>query len=177
MRLPTALGMIACCSVQQHSRGLFKHKLQIAYNGTSYQGFQVQRHLSHKDTVQGELERVWSQLFQEDPVVMAMQAAGRTDSGVHAKGQVFASRMRESLQTCNVDTTQFKCELTMNCRGVSCENLGCMIMTWGSQSVTFKCVTLWLAVPKGPALLRHTSNVDTDMLIALRSLLKSILFR
>lgn len=97
VRLPQAFRMTATCSAQQHSRGLFKYKLQIAYNGSSYQGFQVQRHLSYKDTVQGQLERVWSQLFQEDSSVTAMQVAGRTDSGVHAQGQVLAFRICISL--------------------------------------------------------------------------------
>ena len=74
----------------RQQQGVYKYKLRLAYNGIKYQGFQVQRHLSFRDTVQGQIEHVWAQLFQEAEDVSAMQVAGRTDSGVHAQGQVFA---------------------------------------------------------------------------------------
>ena len=57
-------------------------KLVIEYDGTDFAGWQVQ---PGKRTVQGELERSLSQLTQERVTV---NAAGRTDAGVHARGQV-----------------------------------------------------------------------------------------
>lgn len=56
--------------------------LVIEYDGSSYHGFQLQ---GDKPTVQRELERALSRLCGEKPGVMA---ASRTDSGVHALGQV-----------------------------------------------------------------------------------------
>ena len=54
----------------------------IEYDGTGYCGFQRQ---ARERTVQAELEEVLRRLTQLDcPVV----GAGRTDSGVHARGQV-----------------------------------------------------------------------------------------
>ena len=59
-----------------------RYRMLLAYDGTAYAGWQVQpRHR----TVQGELERVLEQLTGR-PV--RVEASGRTDSGVHARGQV-----------------------------------------------------------------------------------------
>lgn len=57
-------------------------KLTIQYDGTNYHGWQTQ---SGGPTIQGELTRVISMLDQR-PVIL--HGAGRTDSGVHAEGQV-----------------------------------------------------------------------------------------
>lgn len=57
-------------------------KLLIAYNGTRYHGWQVQPETA---TVQGALESCLSRITNA-PV--RLQAAGRTDAGVHALGQV-----------------------------------------------------------------------------------------
>ena len=54
----------------------------VAYDGTEYAGWQVQP--SHR-TVQGELERVLRELTGETERI---QCSGRTDAGVHARGQV-----------------------------------------------------------------------------------------
>lgn len=57
-------------------------RLGIAYDGTDFHGWARQRELR---TVQGELERVLSHLFNEQ---IDLTCAGRTDAGVHARGQV-----------------------------------------------------------------------------------------
>ena len=66
--------------------------LLIEYQGTAYKGSQYQR---NAPTVQGSLERALSSLTGE-PVRVAL--AGRTDAGVHARGQVasFVTRSRHS---------------------------------------------------------------------------------
>jgi tRNA pseudouridine38-40 synthase len=56
----------------------------LEYLGTSWAGWQLQ---PGQRTIQGELERALSIVFH-DPVRVA--ASGRTDSGVHATGQVIA---------------------------------------------------------------------------------------
>lgn len=56
----------------------------VAYDGTGYGGFQRQR---NAPSIQEELERALEKLTQTPcPIV----AAGRTDAGVHAEGQVIA---------------------------------------------------------------------------------------
>ena len=58
------------------------YKLLIQYDGTDFHGWQVQE---NDRTIQGELERVIGML--EDAKVGVI-GSGRTDSGVHAEGQV-----------------------------------------------------------------------------------------
>ena len=65
-------------------------KLTIHYLGTRYQGWQVQ---PDRPTVQGTLEQALGRFLSEKVRVVG---AGRTDSGVHARGQV-ASLATESL--------------------------------------------------------------------------------
>ncbi|MCX5769892.1 MAG: tRNA pseudouridine(38-40) synthase TruA [Candidatus Hydrogenedentes bacterium] len=57
-------------------------KAKVRYDGSGFAGWQVQPGLR---TVQGELERVLSTIASQ-PV--RVRAAGRTDAGVHALGQV-----------------------------------------------------------------------------------------
>jgi len=62
--------------------------LKVAYIGTEYHGFQVQPDLK---TVEGELLRALTELnIVKDRHGANYIAAGRTDSGVHALGQVIA---------------------------------------------------------------------------------------
>ncbi|MCS7012849.1 MAG: tRNA pseudouridine(38-40) synthase TruA [Chloroherpetonaceae bacterium] len=60
-------------------------KLILQYDGTPFAGWQRQPQNPHQVTVQGELERVLSQVLQEPIEVIG---AGRTDTGVHARMQV-----------------------------------------------------------------------------------------
>ncbi len=58
-------------------------KLSIEYDGTNYQGWQIQE--SPQKTIQGEIERALHIIFKSD---ISITGSGRTDSGVHALGQV-----------------------------------------------------------------------------------------
>lgn len=61
-------------------------KLTIAYVGTAYCGWQIQQgHSASQPTIQAALEEAASRIVQS-PV--RMYGSGRTDAGVHAKGQV-----------------------------------------------------------------------------------------
>jgi tRNA pseudouridine38-40 synthase len=59
-------------------------KCTIAYDGTDFSGYQIQ---PNKRTVQEEVEKVLTKLHKGSEVKIF--ASGRTDAGVHAKGQVF----------------------------------------------------------------------------------------
>lgn len=61
-----------------------KYKFLISYDGTDFEGWQ--RQLEGKPTVQGAIERAIAQICSEPIKVIG---SGRTDSGVHAEGQVF----------------------------------------------------------------------------------------
>lgn len=66
-------------------------KLTIAYDGTDFHGWQMQ---ANKATIQGEIVNVLQRLTQEKIV---LHAAGRTDAGVHALGQVGSFRTQSQL--------------------------------------------------------------------------------
>ncbi|GLI71304.1 hypothetical protein VaNZ11_016446, partial [Volvox africanus] len=65
--------------------GRFSHRLIVAYDGTDYCGWQLQ---PSAPTVQRFLESALCTVLREDRAVLGVRAAGRTDSGVHARGQV-----------------------------------------------------------------------------------------
>ncbi len=56
--------------------------MEIEYDGTNYAGWQYQ---PNKKTIQGELEKALSQLYQAEIKVIG---ASRTDAGVSAQGQI-----------------------------------------------------------------------------------------
>ncbi len=66
-------------------------KLTIAYDGTDFHGWQIQ---SNKPTIQGEIVNVLRRITQESII---LHAAGRTDAGVHALGQVASFRTQSAL--------------------------------------------------------------------------------
>ncbi len=66
------------------------YKCILEYDGTAYHGWQLQ---ANAETLQGRLEAVLARLFNE-PV--RVRAAGRTDTGVHALGQVVAFRTSQT---------------------------------------------------------------------------------
>jgi tRNA pseudouridine38-40 synthase len=63
-----------------------QYRAVVEYDGTHFSGLQFQP--EHR-TVAGELERAFSALFAE---TIKISAAGRTDTGVHATGQVVSFR-------------------------------------------------------------------------------------
>ena len=58
-------------------------RLDICYDGTRYRGWQ--RLAGRDDTIQGKLETALSRILGEP---IEISGSGRTDAGVHAKGQV-----------------------------------------------------------------------------------------
>src|ERR671939_335718 len=70
--------------------------LRIEYDGTDFVGSQWQ---NHGRSVQGELEGSWERLSQER---RRINLAGRTDAGVHARGQVANLRTETRLDLATI---------------------------------------------------------------------------
>jgi tRNA pseudouridine38-40 synthase len=66
------------------ARSLTRWRLDVSYRGTDFSGWAIQ---PGKRTVQGELELWLPRLLRVEPP-LALTVAGRTDAGVHARGQV-----------------------------------------------------------------------------------------
>ena len=80
--------------MRQAASGARKVKAVVEYDGTAYAGFQQQPNVR---TIQDELERVLAEVAQEKTKIVG---AGRTDAGVHARGQVvhFLTEWKRSLR-------------------------------------------------------------------------------
>lgn len=63
-----------------------RFRLTLAYDGTGFEGFQLQAGARAARTVQGALEAALTRLHAGEPI--RVDGAGRTDAGVHADGQV-----------------------------------------------------------------------------------------
>lgn len=71
-----------------------KYALLIQYDGTFFSGWQLQK--KGERTVQGEMERAAAEILG---VPTRVTASGRTDAGVHAKGQVVTLDAETSIPT------------------------------------------------------------------------------
>ncbi|MCW5552367.1 MAG: tRNA pseudouridine(38-40) synthase TruA [Verrucomicrobiae bacterium] len=69
-------------AVSEYARHVVKLKLTIAYDGTAYEGWQVQK---IGTGVQEKIETALAELF---PVQPRLHGSSRTDTGVHALGMV-----------------------------------------------------------------------------------------
>lgn len=68
-----------------------KYRALLHYAGTRYSGWQAQK---NQTTVQGEIQQALERICRERVSVVA---SGRTDAGVHARGQTAHFRLSESM--------------------------------------------------------------------------------
>jgi tRNA pseudouridine38-40 synthase len=67
-------------------------KLTLEYDGTNYSGWQLQ---ARHDTIQGRIEAALKTIFKQ---AVRVHGAGRTDTGVHARGQVAAIELPRAFE-------------------------------------------------------------------------------
>ena len=92
-------------------------RLELCYDGTRYRGWQ---RLSNSDaTIQGKLEQALSRIL-EQPIEIS--GSGRTDAGVHAKGQV-ANFHCDSQMSCDEILQQLRRYLPEDIGIYSCKDV------------------------------------------------------
>lgn len=67
------------------------YKMILQYDGTRYDGWQRQGNTDR--TIQGKLEAVLGRLAEE---TLEVHGSGRTDGGVHARGQVANFHLKQA---------------------------------------------------------------------------------
>lgn len=92
-------------------------RLDICYDGTRYRGWQ--RLAGREDTIQGKLETALSRILEEP---IEISGSGRTDAGVHAKGQV-ANFHCESTMTAEEILTRLRKYLPEDIGIYSCKDV------------------------------------------------------
>lgn len=70
---------------------MYNYKITVAYDGTRYKGWQAQK--STDATIQAKLESILRRKFGYPVDIIG---SGRTDAGVHAKGQVANFHLRDA---------------------------------------------------------------------------------
>ena len=70
---------------------MYNYKITVAYDGTRYKGWQAQK--STDATIQAKLESILRRRFGYPVDIIG---SGRTDAGVHAKGQVANFHLRDA---------------------------------------------------------------------------------
>ena len=72
-------------------------RLDICYDGTRYRGWQ--RLPGREDTIQGKLETALSRILEEP---IEISGSGRTDAGVHARGQVANFHCESTMESAEI---------------------------------------------------------------------------
>lgn len=88
---------------------MFNYKITLEYNGKDFQGSQAQNGSEKIRTVQSELESGLSKFFGEN---IETNFAGRTDTGVHAVGQVVNFKLNQELN--ELETNPDKLLISLN---------------------------------------------------------------
>ncbi len=96
---------------------MYNYKLTVAYDGTDFSGYQVQKNAR---TVQGVMNEASRQIFGEDVTVTG---ASRTDSGVHANGQVILIKGGKEIADRNM-ILAYNTKLDADIAVLDCERVG-----------------------------------------------------
>ena len=111
MGRPSQLLLLACIGILIHvtiidglSTTSVRYRGRVAYDGAGFAGFQVQE--PNKRTVQGILEGVLKQRRCQEEHVRVV-GAGRTDAGVHARGQAFHFDLKKDLSAQELQQVEY----------------------------------------------------------------------
>lgn len=132
-------------------------KVVMEYDGTDFCGFQKQPSVR---TVQGELEQALGGLFRQP--VPKVVAAGRTDAGVHATGQVVSFEARGAFPTDRI-CPALNSFLPADVRAKSAEEVPASFHArYSAKARTYVYVTLNRAAPSA-LLARYAWHVSSPL--------------
>jgi tRNA pseudouridine38-40 synthase len=113
-------------------------RLDLAYDGTGFHGWARQPALR---TVQGELETALATILRLESV--AVTCAGRTDTGVHARGQVVHLDLAEEvLAACGGRSTPTE-SLLRRLNGLLCDDVRILRVTRAPEGFDARFSALW----------------------------------
>ena len=112
-------------------------RLDICYDGTRYRGWQ--RLPNADNTIQGKLERTLSRILDEEIEIIG---SGRTDTGVHARGQV-ANFHTNSKMPCGELLTQLRRYLPEDIGIYSCKDVSERFHARLNAKTKTYCYRLW----------------------------------
>lgn len=159
--LPTPMDPIERKKARPHrfDPKLQGHKLTIAYRGTDFAGWQRQL---EKRTVQGCIEAALEKLWRAK---ISLQGSGRTDTGVHARGQV-ASFNAPRLHTAPVLIRALNANLPRDVRIVRCRLVSpAFHARFQSAGKTYRYL-IWNAVVQDPFTLETHYHVPRTLDVA-----------
>ena len=118
--------------LRYHHTRMHNIKLTLAYDGTDFHGWQLQ---PGQATIQGALTDVLGKITRER---IQIHAAGRTDAGVHALGQVAHFKTRSEL-TAGEFQRAFNALLPATIRVMAAEEVGPDFHArWNAQAKTYQ---------------------------------------
>ena len=137
---------------------MLRYKIIIQYDGTSFNGWQIQK--GHQ-TIQGELEKALKNFMSKEIVVYG---SGRTDSGVHALGQVAHFDLSKKIDP-NILLSAINANLNHCIRIIKCE----FVDSDFHARFSAKKRHYYYRVRTDPFLLdhhytHHISSIDIDLL-------------
>lgn len=112
---------------------MYNYKIILEYDGTNYNGLQIQNNDLNAKTIEGEVLKALQKVCESHSFEYSF--CGRTDAGVHAKGQVMNVKTTRTF----VDSSKFALGLNYNLRN---ENICALSSTLvpNDFNARFSCV-------------------------------------
>ena len=130
-----------------------RYRGRVAYDGTNFKGWQVQ---SKGRTIQGEIEKTLSTRFNRQ---MKIVGAGRTDAGVHARGQAFHFDVYPNEVVVKSNQQNRTIDLDESSKGGAEEDIFCKSLQTSLNSMLPADVRVW-NISKGPQLVTVSKTLS-----------------
>ena len=124
---------------ERKSKDMRNLKIEVCYDGTRYKGWQ--RLQNAENTIQGKVEGALSRILSEPIEVLG---SGRTDAGVHAKGQVANFRCNSAMPAVEI-LSQLRRYLPSDIGIYSCRDVSEHFHARLNAKAKTYCYRLWVS--------------------------------